>query len=64
MMEDEECTAAGRIIGRVNRSTLRKPASVPLCLPQIPYDTTEARSWAAAVGSLLLVASAAARPAL
>jgi hypothetical protein len=40
----------GGMIGRGNRSTRRKPASVSLCPPQIPHaDRT--RTWAAAVGS-------------
>jgi hypothetical protein len=26
------------MIGRRNRSSRRKPAPVPLCAPQIPYD--------------------------
>jgi hypothetical protein len=38
---DDECTAVGGMrIGRGNRSTLRKPAPVPLCPPQIPEDLT------------------------
>jgi hypothetical protein len=49
---DNECGAVGGIrIARVIRSTLRKPASVPLCPPQIPHDLTWARNRAAAVGS-------------
>jgi hypothetical protein len=31
-------------ISRGNRSTLRKPARVPLCPPQIPHDQTRART--------------------
>jgi hypothetical protein len=35
----DECGAVGGMrIGRGNRSTRRKPASVPLCPPQIPHD--------------------------
>jgi hypothetical protein len=34
---------------RGNRSTRRKPAPVPLCPPQIPYELTWARTRAAAV---------------
>jgi hypothetical protein len=34
-------------IGRGNRSTRRKPAPALLCPPQIPYDVTWARIWAA-----------------
>jgi hypothetical protein len=30
----------GMKIGRENRSTRRKPASAPLCPPQIPFDQT------------------------
>jgi hypothetical protein len=30
----------GIIIGRGNRNIRRKPAPVPLCSPQIPYDLT------------------------
>jgi hypothetical protein len=39
-------------IGRGNRSTRKKPASVPPCSPQIPRDLTWARTQAASVGSL------------
>jgi hypothetical protein len=31
-------------IGRGNRSTVRKPAPVPLCPPQIPHDLTWVRT--------------------
>jgi hypothetical protein len=31
-------------IGRGNRSTRRKPAPLPLCLPQTPHDLTRART--------------------
>jgi hypothetical protein len=54
--------AIGVISGRENRSTQRKPAPVPLCLPQIPYDLILARTRAAAVGSRRLSAWATARP--
>jgi hypothetical protein len=30
----------GMMIGRGNRSARRKPAPLPLCLPQIPHDLT------------------------
>jgi hypothetical protein len=40
----------GRMIGRGNRSTRRKPALVPLCPPQTPH-ATRTRTRAAAVGS-------------
>jgi hypothetical protein len=43
-------------IGRGNRSTRRKPASVPLCSPQIPHNLTWALTRAAAVGSRRLTA--------
>jgi hypothetical protein len=49
-MIDDECGAVGGMrIGRGNRSTRRKPASVPLCPPQIPHDLTWARTRAASV---------------
>jgi hypothetical protein len=40
----------GGIIGKGNRSTLRKPAPVPLCRPQISHATWK-RTRAAAVES-------------
>jgi hypothetical protein len=40
----------GGMIGRGNRSTWRKPASVPLCPPQTPH-AARTRTRAAAVGS-------------
>jgi hypothetical protein len=45
-----------------NRSTRRKPASVPLYPPQIPHDLTRAQTGAAEVGSRRITAWAAARP--
>jgi hypothetical protein len=52
MIDDGDCGAIdGTKIGRGNRSTQRKPASVPLCPPQIPHDLTQTQTWAAAVGS-------------
>jgi hypothetical protein len=55
--DDGDCGAvSGMKIGRRNRSTRRKPASVPLCSPQIPHDLTWARTWAATVGSRQLTA--------
>jgi hypothetical protein len=41
----------GMRIGRGNRSTLRKPAPVPIRPPQIPHDLTWDGTRAAAVGS-------------
>jgi hypothetical protein len=41
----------GGMIGRVNRSTWKKPAPVPLCPPQTPHATR-----ATAVGSQQLTA--------
>jgi hypothetical protein len=41
MLNDGDCRAIGGMkIVRGNRSTRRKPAPVPLCPPQIPYDLT------------------------
>jgi hypothetical protein len=60
---DDNYGAVGAMkIVRGNRSTRRKPAPVPLCLPQIPHDLTWARTRAAAVGSQRLTAWAMARP--
>jgi hypothetical protein len=63
IIDDGDCGAIGPIkIGRGNRSTRRKPASVPLCPTQIPHDLTRARTRAIAVGSRRLTTSAMARP--
>jgi hypothetical protein len=62
-MADDECGAVGGMkIDNGNRSTLREPAPVPLCPPQIPHYLTWARTRAAAVGSRRLTAWAMARP--
>jgi hypothetical protein len=45
----------GRMIGRGNRSTRRKPTPVPLCPPQTPR-AARMRTPAAAVGSQRLTA--------
>jgi hypothetical protein len=56
-MIDGDCGAIGGMkIGRGNRGTRRKPAPVPLCLPQIPRDHTRARTRGAAVRSQRLSA--------
>jgi hypothetical protein len=40
-MRDDECeTVRGMRIGGGNRSTLREPAPISLCPPQIPHDLT------------------------
>jgi hypothetical protein len=51
----------GMMIGRVNLSTQRKPAPMPLCPPQTPH-AARTRTRAAAVGSQRLTAWAMARP--
>jgi hypothetical protein len=53
----------GGIIGRGNGNTRRKPAPVPLCVPQTPH-AARTRTRAAAVGSQRLTAWATARPLL
>jgi hypothetical protein len=59
----DECRAIGGMrIGRGNRSTRRKPASVPLFPPRIPHDLTWARTRTAAVGSRRLTVWALSRP--
>jgi hypothetical protein len=40
MMDDDEPGAVGGMSGRGNRNTRIKPATEPLCLPQIPHDLT------------------------
>jgi hypothetical protein len=51
----------GGMIDTENRSTRRKPALVPLCVPQTPH-AARTRTRAAAVGSQRLTARAMARP--
>jgi hypothetical protein len=58
----EDGEFGGMKIGRGNRNTRRKPVPAPLCLPQIPFDQTRARTQAAAVRSQKLTAWAMARP--
>jgi hypothetical protein len=50
----------GRMIGKGNRGTRRKPAPVPLCPPQTPH-AARTRTRAAAIGSQRVTASATAR---
>jgi hypothetical protein len=45
----------GGMIGRVNRSTWRKPASMPLCPPQTPH-AARTRTRATVVGNQQLTA--------
>jgi hypothetical protein len=57
MTDEGDCGAIGGMkTGRGNRSTRRKPATAPLCPPQIPHDQTWARIRAAAVVSQRLTA--------
>jgi hypothetical protein len=57
LTDDDECGAIGWMrTGRGRRSTRRRPAPVPLCLPQIPHDMTRALTRAAEVGSWWLTA--------
>jgi hypothetical protein len=58
MVDDDECGPVSGMIRKGNRSTLRKPAPVPLCPPQIPYAVTRALTLAASVGSQRLTARA------
>jgi hypothetical protein len=51
----------GGMIGRGNRSTRRKPVTVPLCPPQTPH-ANRTRTCTAAVGSQRLTAWLTARP--
>jgi hypothetical protein len=54
--DDDECGAVGGMSGRGKRNARRKPAPVPHCPPQIPYDLTLAWTRAEAVGSRCLTA--------
>jgi hypothetical protein len=57
MIDGGDCGEIGGMrIGRGIRSTRRKPASAPLCPPQIPHDQTRVRTRAAAVESQRLTA--------
>jgi hypothetical protein len=52
MIGEGDCAAIGGMkIGRGNRSTRIKPATAPLCPPQIPLDQTRDRTRAVAVVS-------------
>jgi hypothetical protein len=51
MDDDDECRAVGGISATRNQSTHRIPAPVQLCLPQMSYDLTWARTQAAVVGT-------------
>jgi hypothetical protein len=51
----------GGMIGRETRSTRKKPAPMPLCLPQTPHTCPDTKP-AAAVGSQRLTALATAGP--
>jgi hypothetical protein len=58
---DYDDVEIGRMIGRGNRNTQRKPAPMLLCPPQTPH-ATRTRTRATAVGSQRLTARATARP--
>jgi hypothetical protein len=58
----EHCGRAGKVLGRGNRNTRRKPAPVSFCPPQIPHYPTRVRTRAAAVESRRLTAWATSRP--
>jgi hypothetical protein len=50
-MDDDECVAVGRVLGRGNRSFRRNPAPIQLCPPQIPHDLARDRTRVAEAGS-------------
>jgi hypothetical protein len=63
MIDDGDCGAIGGMrIDRGNPSTQRKPASAPLCPPQIPHDQTWTLTQVAVVESQRLTTWAMARP--
>jgi hypothetical protein len=49
--DDEYKVVGGMRTGKGSRNTLRKPAPVPLCPPQIPHNLTWDRTGVVAVGS-------------
>jgi hypothetical protein len=52
MIDDDECGAVGGMrISRGNQNTREKPASAPLCPPQIPHNLTWTQTRATAVGN-------------
>jgi hypothetical protein len=53
--DDYDDGEIGELIGRVNLSTWRKPAPVPLCSPQTPH-AARMLTWATAVGNQRLTA--------
>jgi hypothetical protein len=61
-MIDDYGAVGGMKICRGNHSTWRKPAPVPLCLPQIPHGLTWAQTQTTMVGSQWLTAWAMAQP--
>jgi hypothetical protein len=48
---NEYDTVGGMRIGRGDRSTRRKPATMALCPPEIPHDVTWDRTRVAVVGN-------------
>jgi hypothetical protein len=58
MDDDDESGAIGGMLGKGNRSILRKPALVPLCPPHIPHVLTWAQTRATMVESQQLRALA------
>jgi hypothetical protein len=48
--DDDECGVVNGMSRKGNLSTRRKPAIVPLCPLQIPYDLTRARTLSATTG--------------
>jgi hypothetical protein len=57
MIDDCDCGEIGGMkVVRRNRTTRRKPAPLPLCSSQIPHDLSQARTWAATVGSRCVTA--------
>jgi hypothetical protein len=58
MIDEDECGVVGGMSDRINRITQRKPTPLLLCPPQVSHDLNWARTWAAAVGCGLLIATA------
>jgi hypothetical protein len=62
--DDDECGAVGGMLGRGNRNTRRKSASVLLCTPKIPHDLIRTWTRVTTLGSQRLTSWAMAQPIL
>jgi hypothetical protein len=52
--DGDKCGISGGMIDKGNRSSVKIPVLIPLCLPQIPHDLTRYQTQTTAVASLRL----------